>query len=271
MLGSAAPNVPLVAPALAVASRLQYIKTLLRDPHPELRVITAHAYPYAACGRPGQPQYPTVQKLLSEYATAGMAKRIAPTVALAHKAGYSLRMTEINSVTCGGVPGVSNTFATALWAPDALFELMRAGVEGVNLHARVTSINDPFYFTQQGLQTHPLLYGLIFFTRMLGAHSRLVPVQLRSSRSLHLKVWAVKEGDATNKLNTLKVLLINKGRRTALVNLHLPTSSQASVQRLLAPSASSTSDVTLADQRLDDQAEWEGKAQLETISPTPKG
>jgi len=270
-LASAAPHVPLVAPALAVErSHLGWISTLLHRPHPGLGVISAHVYPYG-CAGPGHPLYPTVQKLLGENATSGMAKTIAPAVALAPKAGFSLRLTEINSVTCGGVKGVSNTFATALWAPDALFELMRAGVEGVNLHARVQSINDPFYFTRQGLQTHPLLYGLILFTRMLGAHARLVPVRLRSSRSLHLKVWAVREGEGTNTLNTLNVLLINKGRRSALINLHLPARSGASVQRLLAPSASSSSDVTLAGQRLDEQAEWQDKAQLETISPTARG
>ncbi len=271
-LASAAPEVPLVAPALAIATRhLPWVSTLLHRPHPGLRVVSAHVYPYSACARPGQPLYPTVQTLLGENATAGMARTIAPAVGLAHKAGFSLRLTEINSVTCGGVNGVSNTFATALWAPDALFELMRAGVEGVNLHARVQSINDPFYYTPRGIQTHPLLYGLILFKRMLGAHARLVPVRLRSSRSLHLKVWAVREGAGSNTLNTLNVLVINKGSRSALINLHLPTSSQASVQRLLAPSASSTSGVTLAGQRLDNQAVWQGKERLETINPTAKG
>ncbi len=269
-LASAAPDVPLVAPAIALIPRhLPWVSTLLRRPHRGLAVISAHLYPYGACSRPGSRTYPTVQKLLSQTATAGMAKTIAPAVALAHEAGYSLRLTEINSVTCGGVKGVSNTFATALWAPDALFELMRAGVEGVNLHARVQSINDPFFFTSQGLQTHPLLYGMILFKRMLGAHARLVPVQLRSGGALHLKVWAVREG--ANKLNTLNVLLINKGRSSGVINLHLPTSGQAFVERLLAPSASSTSGVTLAGQRLDNQAEWQGKEQLETIKPSRRG
>jgi hypothetical protein len=250
-------------------THLYWVSTLLHRAHPRLRVISAHVYPYSACARPGQPLRPTVPKLLSDTGTAGMARTIGPAVALAHRAGFSLRLTEINSVTCGGVNGVSNTFATALWAPDALFELMRAGVGGVNLHARVTSINDPFYFTAQGLQTHPLLYGLILFKRMLGAHARLVPVRLQRSRSLDLKVWAVREGSST--LSTLNVLLLNKGGRTALVNLHLPTRSKAFVQRLLAPSAWSTSHVTLAGQRLNRQAEWQGTLRLESISPTPTG
>ena len=272
VLASAAPDAPLVAPALAVESRhLGWIKTLLNSPHPGLRVISAHVYPYSACARPGQPTYPTIGALLSENATVGMAKTIGPAVALANRSGYSLRLTEINSVTCGGRAGVSNTFATALWAPDALFELMRAGVEGVNLHARVTSINDPFYFTSQGLQTHPLLYGLMLFKRMLGAHARLVPVKLRTGRSLHLKVWAVREGQGTKALNTLNVLLINKGARSALADLHLPTSSPASVQRLLAPSASSTSGVTLAGQQLNRQAQWQGAPQVQRINHTKRG
>lgn len=106
---------------------------------------------------------------------------------------------------------------------------------------------------------------------MLGAHARLVPVKLRTGSSLHLKVWAVREGQGTRALNTLNVLLINKGATSALVDLHLPTSSPASVQRLLAPSASSTSGVTLAGQRLDDQAQWQGTPQVQRIRHTKNG
>ncbi len=40
----------------------------------------------------------------------------------------------MNSVTGGGAKGVSNTFASALWALDTLFELAQAGVSGVNVH-----------------------------------------------------------------------------------------------------------------------------------------
>jgi hypothetical protein len=63
-------------------------------------------------------------------------------------------------------------------------------------------------------------------------------VRVDAARSLHLKVWVVREG--AGALNTLNVLLINKGRRSAVVRVHLPTRGRASVQRLLAPSASST-------------------------------
>ena len=103
-------------------------------------------------------------------ATAGRGGR--------RRAGLPLRLTEINSVTCGGLAGVSNTFATALWAPDALFELMRAGVSGVNVHVRTDAINAAFKLTSDGLAARPLLYGLIAFRRILGTGpGMLVPVR----------------------------------------------------------------------------------------------
>ena len=271
-LASPAPHVPLVAPALALPKpHLRWILTLLHRRHPRLRVITAHVYPYGACSRPGEPFYPTVQKLLSDQATVGMRQTVAAAVEVAHRAGLSLRLTEINSVTCGGVAGVSNTFATALWAPDALFELMRAGVEGVNLHARQTAINDPWHFTARGLEPHPLLHGLVLFRRMLGPHARLVPVTLRSSQSLRLKVWAVRAGPGAATANRLNVLVINKGRTSALIDLHLPARGPASVQRLLAPSAAATSGVTLAGQQLGPQVESQGAQQLSTVRPSRRG
>src|SRR5205807_8152509 len=51
-----------------------------------------------------------------------------------HGAGLPLRVDEINSVACGGAAGVSNTFASALWALDTMFALVRTGVDGVNVH-----------------------------------------------------------------------------------------------------------------------------------------
>jgi hypothetical protein len=278
-LASTVPGVPVIAPALAEASdNLEWIKTLLRYRTQNLRVLSAHTYPYSACAKPGDPTYPTLRRILSESATAGMARTVRPAVKVAHKAGLSLRLTEINSVTCGGLEGVSDTFATALWAPDALFEVMKAGVEGVNLHARVTSINRPFSFDQQGLETRPLLYGMILFNRMMGPGARLVPVRVRTgSDSLHLKVWAVRASSTRDWYGTpfvrdpLKVLVINKGRKSALITLHLPASSPGFVQRLLAPSASSTSGVTLEGQQLNHQAFWQGKRTQETVAPSGNG
>jgi hypothetical protein len=268
VLGEGAPDIPLIGPAVAHPKlSLKWIKTLIAYERPELGTVSAHLYPYSACVKhPSSSSYPTVDRLLSWQAVGALAKDVAGAVQVAHDAGLNLRLTELNSVTCGGKGGVSNTFATALWAPDALFTLMRAGVDGVNLHVRYYAINAPFYLTRHGLTPRPLLYGLVMFTRTLGADARLVRLETSHSRSLNLSAWAVRV-----RGNMLHVLVIDKSNRSVRVDMHLPATGPATVQRLLAPSASSTTGETLDGQRLGPHGTWIGTRVIQTITAGPHG
>ena len=267
VLSRLAPHIPLLGPAVAYpVTRVRWISTLLEGPHPGLRTVSAHMYPYSDCAKLTSHSYPTIARLLSENATAGVAARLGPAIRLAHREGLPFRLTELNSVTCGGTPGVSDTFATALWAPDVLFELMRAGVDGVNVHLRAYAVNAAFGLNRYGMVAHPLLYGLILFTRTLGPDARLVAVGLHAHAGVHLKAWAVRVAGGT-----LHVLLINKGPATATVALRLPTVGPASVQRLLAPSITARSGVTLDGQTLGRHDRWRGRPSNETASPGVNG
>ena len=156
---------------------------------------------------------------------------------------------------------------TALWAPDAVFQMVRIGVSAVNLHARVFAINSPFRFSEHGIIAHPLMYGLILFARTLGQHSRLVSATLNSPASLHLKAWVVRVAE-----NTLHILLLNKGATAATFALHLPAVGTGSVERLLAPSPTSKeNEVTFAGQRIGEDATWRGKRVVEALSPGADG
>jgi len=266
-LHNVAPGVPLIGPALANPRTHEgWITALLASHQPALGIVSAHRYPYSACARRRSPSFPTIARLLSERATAGMAASVAPAVRAAHRAGLPFRLTELNSVTCGGRPGVSNTFATALWAPDALFELLGEGVDGVHLHLRAGAINAPFALSANGLSARPLLYGLIMFARTLGSDPGLVPLQLRARGSLHLKAWGVRTGNGW-----LHVLLIDKGRRYVRVLLRIPASGQAAIQRLRAPSARSRSGVTLGGQTLGPGGQWQGRSTRQTVKRTRRG
>ncbi len=262
-LSRVAPHAALFGPALAnPGADRRWISTLLAGPHPGLRVVSGHRYPYSACAFPGSRVYPTIDRLLSENATARMAQTVKPAVRLADQAGLRFRLTELNSITCGGLPGVSDTFATALWAPDAVFELARTGAVGINLHAREHAINDPFTFDARGLLTRPLLYGLILFARTLGPDARLMPTRLHVQGSLHLKAWVVRAGK-----DMLRVLLIDKGPRSVRVGLALPATAAATLERLLAPSPGSRSGVTLEGQSLDHEGNWVGRPVKEAVVP----
>jgi hypothetical protein len=263
VLARLVPHVPLLAPALAnpLASR-KWIALLLAGPHPGLGEVSGHRYPYSACALRGWRLYPTIGRILSEQATAGTARALRTVVKLAAHADLPFRLTEINSITCGGLAGVSNSFATALWAPDAVFEYVRTGIRGVNLHARVGAINDPFTFDARGgLVVHPLLYGLILFARTLGPNARLLNTQWHASVP-HLKAWAVAVGKST-----LHVLLLNKGPSTAGVAMTLPASRRASLQRLLAASPAALSGETLAGQSLNRDGRWVGRRVSELVTP----
>jgi hypothetical protein len=254
---------PVVAyPAVAIA----WVAALLHAPHPGLRLVTAHEYPYSSCVPRLSPRYPTIARLLSEHATAGTAALVRPAIRLAHKARLPLRLTELNSVTCGGRRGVSDAFATALWAPDALFELMKAGADGVNIHVRAFKVNAAFVPTRNGIVSRPLMYGLILFTRMLGPDARLVPTVLAAPATVRLKAWAVRVGQSE-----LRLLIINKGAHAVRTLLRLPAVAPARVERLLAPSPAARSGVTLDGQRLSVHEQWVGHAIPETIQRAPAG
>jgi hypothetical protein len=266
-LSGIARRAPLVGPALANPhSDAGWIARLLRGPHPGLRMISVHHYALSACARPGAPNHPTVDRILSERASAGAADSLGRAIRLAHRAGLPIRLTELNSVTCGGLRGVSNSFATALWAPDALFTLLRAGIDGLNIHVREYAINAPFTLTTRGLYARPLLYGMIAFARTLGPGARLLPVHLSEHPGLHLKAWAVGL-----RGHLLHVLLIDKGRRSISVRLRVPAGSPARVQRLLARSIGATTGTTLAGQRLSAAGTWAGHRAVERIPATPGG
>ncbi len=258
-----APRIPLVGPALAnPQTNFNWLAGLITGAHPGLGLVSAHRYPYSACVRRTASAYPSIAKVLSDNATAGLARTVIPSVGLAERSRLPFRLTEINSVTCGGVPGISDTFATALWAPDALFELMKAGVDGANVHVRAYAVNAAFALKQSGFHARPLMYGLILFTRTIGPGARLIPLHLRTSEAFNLKAWGVRL-----RSGRLHVLLLDKGPRPASVRLKLGALGTASVERLTAPSVRAQFGVTLGGQRLDAGGRWVGRRVSQQLAP----
>ncbi len=256
-----APATPLVGPAVSNPLRgLRWLTDLVRSDRLSLGLLTAHRYPLSACvHNPSSPLYPTIARLLSPAASLGMAQSVAPAVALAHRSGLKFRLTEFNSVTCLGRLGVSNTFATALWAPDALFQMLRAHVDGVNLHLRTDSPNAPFVLGPGGFDARPAFYGLVAFAHTLGAGARLTPLAVHGAT---LSAWGVRlRGDQ------LRVLIIDKSSRGARAILRLRGArGAATVQRLLAPSVAAEQDVTFGGQWLNDEGHWVGRRVVQRIA-----
>jgi hypothetical protein len=266
-LRAVAPRVPLLGPALAQPQKHEsWTAALIASRQRALSTITAHRYSFSGCAHRWSPRFPTIPRMLSAGATAGLAASVVREVRAAHRAGLRFRLDELNSVNCGGRRGVSNSFATALWAPNALFDLLRAGVDGVNLHVRAEMINAPFALGRDGLFARPLLYGLLTFTRTLGSRPRLVALRLRARRSVGLRAWAVRSGRGA-----LHVLLVDEGRRPVRVLLRLPTRGPLAIQRLLAPSVRSQTGMTFDGQWLGRDGRWYGTPDIDTAAKTTNG
>ena len=254
------PHVPLVGPD-TTSSTPSWVSALSRLTRAGPSEITMHRYAFSTCYPRGSPVYPTIAGLLGQGASAGIAGRLHDALRIAARAGLPLRVTELNSISCGGNEGVADSFATALWAPDALFELMRAGVAGVNWHIRPQLLNAPFHFVPGGIDPQPELYGLAIFNEMFGRGSELEKVRLSNPRKLALKAWAVRSG------RVLKLLLVNKGRSMARVELPASrlSGAPARIEFLKAPSPRAKTGVTLGGRTIGSDARWHGAAVTATV------
>jgi Glycosyl hydrolase family 79 C-terminal beta domain len=248
----ALPGVPITAPEITFPS-VDWLSDLLGLGSLAPTATSVHRYATATCKRKKvHGAAPTVLSFLENRYTHGLAMTLGNNVAYAKSHGVGLRVTEMNSVTCGGHVGIANSFATALWAPDALFEMMREGVQGINWHIRSRLANAPFRLTPVGVLALPEMYGLTLFQRMLGRHDQLELVNSSLPQGTALKAWAVQSRRG------LKVLLINKGDAALVARLHMGSGRPARVARLLAPGVGSESGVTLAGQSIDPEGRWQG-------------
>ncbi|MBV8219671.1 MAG: hypothetical protein JO325_14490 [Solirubrobacterales bacterium] len=241
------PTVALAGPTVGALPWLQNLRRFLAA-EPTLRLVTLHRYPLNRCfTTPGSPNYPTIAHLLSSSASRGLASGLTPYVRIGHHRGDTFRIDELNSVACGGKAGVSDTFASALWALDALFAMARSGVDGVNIHTFPGARYGLFTFRRAGTawsaSVRPEYYGLLMFTQAAPPGSRLLSV--RRTGSPEVRGWATRASDGA-----IRVVLVNEDvRRSHVVSVRLPErASTVTLERLTAPSAWARRGVALGGQ-----------------------
>ena len=243
----ALPAVPLAGPATGSVSWMSQLQPFVTAV-PRLGLVTAHRYPLNRCFTPiTSSTYPTIRHLLTTASSAGLADTVAQDVVIAHAHGVPLRVDELNSVACEGKRGVSNTFASALWALDTLFQMAGVGVDGVNIHTLPGSEYQPFELTHANTGWHgrvePEYYGMLMFTEATPPGSKLLAVS--GSPGGQIRTWATRAPDGR-----IRVVLINdytRHPRDIAVRIG-GMSRPAALSRLSAPSLAATSNVTIGGQ-----------------------
>jgi hypothetical protein len=239
---SALPAATIAGPSTGGPEFMRPLDSFLAA-EPRVGLVTLHSYPLKHCSKSS---HVTMDELLSDEATSGLANTIAPYVRIAAGHGLGLRIDEMNAVSCGGVRGVSDAFGSALWALDALFELAHAGVAGVNIDTVPGTINELIGSHQAGAswhaEVHPEYYGLMMFAQAAPAGSRLL--QLAWQPPAGVRAWATRARDGH-----VRIVLINRGSGSHTVRVRIPSMrGRATLERLEAPSVQATSGVTLGGQ-----------------------
>ncbi len=244
-IASALGPVPLAGPTVGALSWVDLSQFLASEPR--ISLVTLHRYPTWGCfNPPSSDTYPTLGNLLSQFASGGLADSLAPFVAIAHAHHLTLRNDEMNSVSCGTANGVANVFGSALWSLDALFQMARVGVDGVNIHTAPTYPDRLFVAKKVHhvwrAAVEPEYYGLLMFAQAAPPGSRLVQI---SGASGDLRAWATRGADGA-----IRVLLINDDTSHAhTLAVRVPGArGAATLERLEAPSVHATSGVTLGGQ-----------------------
>jgi len=241
------PNVAIVAPSTGGLGWVRNLGQFLTE-QPRVKLVAVHRYPLQVCfAKPDSPRFPTIGRLLGAAASTGLADSFAQEVAVAHAHGLPLRIDELNSVACGADQAVSDTFASALWALDTLFELARVGVDGVNIHTFPGAGYELFKISHVNgrwrAAVAPEYYGLLMFAAATPPGSQLL--RLSGPAGGDLKSWGTRAPDGS-----LRIILINKATaRARLVLVRVPgITVTAMLERLQAASLAASDGVTLAGQ-----------------------
>ena len=186
-----------------------------------LKLVTVHEYPTTTCNG----RKVTVAQLLAADLMTRFNDEARTWVAAARERKLPIALAETNSASCGGMPGVSNAFASALWGLDWLFTNAEDGFTGVNFHISYrpggSSYNPVDTYGGTGQQyeniARPLYYAMYLFAHSAsGQH--LLPAETQTSANV--RAYATT-GCATCAVN---VVVINKdAAASGSVRVHLDT------------------------------------------------
>ena len=242
------PAAPFAGPD--VASATDWVPRFARDEGSDLKLLTHHYYAQG----PPRSESTTIENLLA--GKTGLEKwleRIAPAAEAAH---LPYRFCEVNSCYHGGKPGVSDSFASALWVLDLMFTLASHGSAGINIETGINQLGrvsdySPIYpMGKDGYVARPIYYGMLAFAR--AGNGRLIGCELVAG-DLNVKAYSVVAEDGTRRVTLINKELTRPMKVRVIAGGKVRT---ATVARLVARSASSQDGVSLCGAVVDADGRW---------------
>jgi hypothetical protein len=150
------------------------------------------------------------------------------------------RITECNSVYGGGKFGVSDTFASALWALDFMWTVAASGGQGVNFHTLTWGAYSPVVFDNGAMLAKPEYYGMLAF-KYGSTRGTIIPADINHAE-YNCSAFACINPDNSQSLTLINKDDSNNFSFTVQPGKHVST---IQISRLSAPSITSTGGVTL--------------------------
>jgi hypothetical protein len=238
----AAPTASFGAPD--VASDTDWIVEFAKKGADDIVLLSGHYY---AEGPPTDPRM-TISRLLQR--DPRLLVNVPRIMEASRKSRRPFRMTEGNSCYKGGKPGVSNTFASALWAADYMLFLAQSGYVGVNFHGGGNGVYTPIAGSiDSGFSARPIYYGLLLGEQFAG--SKIVETQVDAS-GVNATAYAAKTDSG------LRVAIFNKDEQQPIQAVLHPRmkTRNATVWRMNAPGVDSETGVRLAGAEVSPEGLW---------------
>jgi hypothetical protein len=270
-IAKTAPGVGLLGPSGGSApAAVDYFQDFAKRMPSNLEALSTHFYPACAKSKP----VPTMEDLLSPAFKEKIRVRVQGLVDAAKPLGVHTRLTEANSLTCGGVEGVSDRYGSALWAVDQALQVSSLGVTGENFHSNIAlcggprppgAAYTPFCAATPAdavagrLTAQPEYYALLMM-REVGTGT-FAPVD--NTDTATLRAYAVRNG---GRLQVVLDNLSTDGDRTVTVNLDRGFTS-GNLIRLTGPSLTAKTGITLGGAAVTGDGTFPGV----THTPVPVG
>jgi len=233
------------------AASVQWVQETADQARAEVQLLTTHFYL-------GDQRNATLLQLTQP--DPRLKSKLERLRQISRNAGIPWRMCETNSFFGGGRPGLSDTFAGALWTLDFLLLLAASGCAGVNLETGVNQLG--FLSSYSPIRTDAdghvwegaPYYGMLAFAAAGVEGAELLRVEKTGSDS-ELTAYAVRKQGFVRAVVVLNWSQSNQvSVSTAGLGLRSPQ-----VLRLTAPGFSSKEGVHFGGEGVDAQGRWSPK------------
>jgi hypothetical protein len=265
-----APGIPLAGPDTSGSSA--YEKWGLSeaiDQRPAM--LTGHHYPLGCAEQPP----PSIARLLSQQTRMLEERSLRRYTFIAQETEVPFRLDETNTVSCGGVAGISDTFASALWAVSYLTQAMDLGVSGINLEGNPANCEgytplcapSPEALATGALRAQPEWYALLLARALVGERPLQTAVSPGPAKRPNVEATTFEASDGA-----LQFVLVDDdlpGARPVAMRLHVGGGYHgATILLLKAPSPQAQSGVTLGGRSVAANGSWSEPTSLPHVVNT---